>query len=148
MCSKNIIGNPVEELRSELKEELLREIKIKELEEKLHHVAPSEDVKFLMLQMTPCILYLETRVSVTIITLILQDSLGNAKGRHLENTHNVNSDHKREEMWKSFINLLLNNHILGNNINEHQCDLPLADNPSGAGRRIGNVILKTQRLEK
>ena len=116
MRSRNIIGKPVEELRSELKEELLREIKTKELEEKLHHLAPLEGVKFLTLQMIPCILHMETRVGVKITILILQDGLSNAKGRFLENTHNANSEHRREETYKSSINSLLNNHILGNNV--------------------------------
>ena len=45
----NIIGKYVEELQSELKEELLHKIKIKELEEKLKNLALPESVKFLIL---------------------------------------------------------------------------------------------------
>ena len=96
--------------------------------------------------MTPCILRMETRVSVKVMTLMLQDGLINAKGSLLENTNNVNSHHIREEIHKSSINVLLNNHILGNDINKHQHDLPLEDNPSGTGRRIGIVNFENTKV--
>ena len=88
----NFIGKPIETLRSELKEELLREKKLKELDEKLKHVTPNEGVTFLILQMIPCMLHMETRVGIKIISLTLQDSLSNAKGGLLQSTSDINNE--------------------------------------------------------
>ena len=49
LCSMNFIGNPIENLRIELKDYLLREIKLKEFKEKLKHLALSKGAKLLTL---------------------------------------------------------------------------------------------------
>ena len=88
----NFIGKSIEELRSELKEELRRELKLKELQDKLNHLTLAEVVKFLMLQMKPCILHINARVRLKITTLIFQDSLSNAKGSLLPSTQNIRGE--------------------------------------------------------
>jgi len=92
-----------------------------------------------------CILHIETRVGIKVISIILQDSFSNMKEELLESTSNINSEHRREEIYKSSINLLLNNHVLGNNINKYQYDLLLENNPSGIGRRIGIINFQTYK---
>ena len=91
---------------------------------------------------------METRVGVKIMTLTLHDGLSNAKGRLLESTNNVNSEHRREKIHKYSIDALLNNHALDNTINKHQHDLPLEDNPSGTDRRIGIMNVENTKVRK
>jgi len=144
----NFVGKSLEDLRNELKDELFKECKLKELSEKLNHVTPAEGVKILILQMIPCILHMETRIGIKILCLILQDGLSNAKGGLLVGTSNVRSEQKREEIYKKRIENLINTSIIGNEINKYQYDLPLEDDPNGTGRRIGIINFENTKVRK
>ena len=144
----HFIGKSIEELRFDLKEELIREKKLKELKVRLDHLTPAEGVNFLMLQMIPCILHMETRLGLKVLTLILQDGLSNAKGSLLPSTINVRSENKREEICKKKIEDMINNSILGSDCKKYQCELPLEPNPNGTGRRIGIINLENSKVRK
>ena len=142
----NFIGKLIEELRSEIKEELKRERTLKELQDKLNHLTPAEGVKFLMLQMTPCMSHMETRVGLKIMSLILQDGLSNAKGSLLPSTQNIRSEYQREQIYNKHIEGLFNTTILGNMINKYQHDLPLEDDPKGSSRIIGVINFENNKV--
>ena len=57
-------------------------------------MSPAEGVKLTMLQMTPCMLHMETRIGLKVLTLILKDSLSNAKGGLLSSASSVRSEIK------------------------------------------------------
>ena len=110
-------------------------------------MTPADGVKFLMLQMIPCILHMETRVGIKILTLILQDGLSNAKWALLSCTSSANGETAKEIVFKKNDDLF-NYKILGDNVNKYQYDLPLELDPNGAGRRLGIINFETLKFER
>ena len=90
-----------------------------------------------MLQMTPCMLHMETRVGLKIVTLILQDGLRNAKDSLLPYTQHVRSEYQIEQIYKKSIEGLFNTKILGNTINKHHCDVPPKNDLTGSSHGMG-----------
>ena len=81
MRGVSTIGSGLESTRAELKVNLEREDKLRALKHSLDHVFPTEGVRFVMLQMIPCVMCMGTRVGLKLLALILQDSLTNSKGQ-------------------------------------------------------------------
>ena len=65
---------------------------------------PAEGVNFIVLQMIPCIMHLETRVGLKILIVILQDGISNCQGLMLELINDINSETQREESCCEAIN--------------------------------------------
>ena len=97
-----------------LREELRLEKIILDLQNRIKYIKPAESIKFLTLQIVPDAINLETRISIKIFTSILQEAFNNIKGQLTSEYKDINSKHKREELYKSEIEYLLNNEILGN----------------------------------
>jgi len=95
-----------------------------------------------------CILHMETRIRIKIFTLMLQDGLSNAKAGLISATNNIRSEQKKEKIFKTLIENVLNTQIIGNNINKYQYELPLEDDPNGTGRRIGIINFKNSKVRK
>ena len=91
---------------------------------------------------------METRVSLKILTLTLQDGLSNAKGVLLPCASNFNGVATGENLCKIKIESLFNNSMLEYRDNKHKCDMPLEDDPKGIGRRLGLSILKIPNFVK
>ena len=111
-------------------------------------MTPAEVVKFIMLQMTPCTLHVETRIVLKVLTLILQDGLSNARGGLLSSTHGVRSQSRRGNMFKISIDELFNIEILGDSVNKYQCGMRLEDDPNGTGRRLGVINFENSKVRK
>ena len=79
---------------------------------------PAEGVNFIVLQMIPCIMHMDTRVGLKILTVILQDGLSNRQGRMLERVNDINSEYQRKEVCCEGMNNVINTKVLGNNDNK------------------------------
>ena len=72
------------------------EQKIVSLKERLDHLTPVEGIKFLTLQMSPCVLHFETRMGIKQLELVLLGGLSNSNKGALEGVQKIKSEHCRE----------------------------------------------------
>ena len=78
--------SPVECLSSKvetLRKAARAEAKIRLLLTELEHGSPSKRAMFLLIQAIPCILHMENRVGINILTLLMIKGLSNAKDSKL-----------------------------------------------------------------
>lgn len=148
--TRNIIAivKSLDDLRTELKKQMIIEQRLVLLKDRWNHLTPTEGDNFLMFQMIPCILHFETRMGIKQISLVFQEGLSNSKKGILEVTDKIKSESSREKNFKDKVDHLLNNVILGNSINKYQFDLSLEGNPSGTGRRTGVLNFEDTKLKK
>ena len=69
--------------RERLKSSLIIESDVRKLTSELSHCTPKETACFLMINAIPCILHMELRVGLKILTMLLVEGLSNAKERNL-----------------------------------------------------------------
>ena len=75
-----IIRSDLETIYAELKICIESKAKVRLLKQILEYTTPTEGVKFIILQIVLYIMYIETRIEIKLLTLILQDELTNSKG--------------------------------------------------------------------
>ena len=61
------------------------------------------------------------------------------KGALLSCSSNINGEVLRENICKSKIDSLFNNHTLWGSTNNHKCDMTLEDDPKETGMRSGII---------
>ena len=100
---------------------LVAEAKIRLLLTELAHGAPSEGAMFLLIQAIPCILHLENRVGIKILTMLFIEGLSNAKKGELYN--NIRGEGPRVQMFFQRVAAIVNKQVLGtvDNSAEWQC---------------------------
>ena len=72
-----------------------------------------------MLQIILCILHVEIKIDLKILSLLFYNRLSNIKGSILPSTINVNGEYERENIFKNSINVLFNNHVLDDSTNKY-----------------------------
>ena len=87
-------------------------------------------------------------MGIKLITLVIQEALRIYKKCLLQGVQEVRSEHDSEQFYKNSIDDLLNDVILGNEINKHKCDLPLEDNSNDSGRIIGILNFEDTKVRK
>jgi hypothetical protein len=107
--------------RDSLLKALVAESKIRLLLTELAHGTPSEGAMFLLIQAIPCILHLENRVGIKILTMLFIEGLSNAKKGKLY--QEVPAEGPRVEMFFRRVAAIVNKQVLGTaeNSAEWQC---------------------------
>jgi hypothetical protein len=107
--------------RDSLSKALVAEGKIRLLLTELAHGTASEGAMFLLIQAIPCILHLENRVGIKILTMLFIEGLSNAKEGKLY--LDVPAEGPRIEMFFKRVATIVNKQVLGtaNNSAEWQC---------------------------
>jgi hypothetical protein len=107
--------------RNSLSIALSSETKIRLLLTELAHGSPSEGAMFSLIQATPCILHLENRVGIKILTMLFIEGLSNAKKGNLHN--DVRGEGPRTEKFFDRVAAVGNKQVLGaaDNSSEWRC---------------------------
>ena len=143
----DVIDKSMEDLRLLLKGSLKKENNLVELKKRLDHCTIKEGISFVMLQFVPCILHLETRCGLKIITMLLREGLANARGNKIESLKEVTSTVLREKTLMERIENVINNSILGHGFNKYQFKIPLEPSPTGeSGQVIGVISLENTKV--
>ena len=77
----DVLEKTREELRSEFKTKLGQEEHLRRLLARLQHCTPEEGVSFVLLQWIPCILHMENRIRIKVLTLLFAEGLSDANGK-------------------------------------------------------------------
>jgi hypothetical protein len=107
--------------RNSLSVALGSEAKMRLLLTKLSHGTRSEGAMFLLIQAIPCILHLENRAGIKILTMLFIEGLSNAKKGTLH--HDVTAEGPRTEMFFDRVVAVVNKQVLGtaDNSSEWRC---------------------------
>lgn len=96
----------------------------------------------LLLQVIPCILHMENRVGLKVLTVLLIEGLSNAKKALI--FRNVTSETNRVEEFFMAIQNVVNTEILGDGYNPTQWQCPREDQ----GKAVGTITLDNTRVRK
>ena len=118
------------------------------MKEKLDRATSAEGVKFLILQLVPYILHLETRIGLKLLTLMCKEGLTNTKGKILNVIQSIGSENKREKFYRENIENLFNNSIIGSGHNIFQFALPLEKTLKAQDEKLVPTTLKMQKCEE
>lgn len=118
------------------------------MKEKLDRATSAEGVKFLILQLVPYILHLETRIGLKLLTLMCKEGLTNTKGKILNVIQSIGSENKREKFYRENIENLFNNSIIGSGHNIFQFVLPLEKTLKAQDEKLVPTTLKMQKYEE
>ena len=118
------------------------------MKEKLDRATSAEGVKFLILQLVPYILHLETRIGLKLLTLMCKEGLTNTKGKILNVIQSIGSENKREKFYRENIENLFNNSIIGSGHNILQYVLPLEKTLKAQDEKLVPTTLKMQKYEE
>ena len=118
------------------------------MKEKLDRATSAEGLKFLILQLVPYILHLETRIGLKLLTLMCKEGLTNTKGKILNVIQSIGSENKREKFYRENIENLFNNSIIGSGHNIFQFVLPLEKTLKAQDEKLVPTTLKMQKYEE
>ena len=136
----------LDELRDALKQHLTNEIKLTSLVDRLRHCTRDESIKYLLLQLVPCILHLETRVGLKLFTILLEDGLSEYMyGTHAQ-VNNINSEKERIKLFVNLIETEINTKILGDSRLPYQFKIPMEKNKSTSKSQIGTISLENTKV--
>ena len=105
----------VEQRREKLKERVAAEEEIKLLRKRIERCEGSPQALYLMIQAIPCILHLEMRVGIKILTMVINVGLGNAGGDKLDwqNTQGHQTQKQRKDHLAETVEMIINEYVLG-----------------------------------
>jgi len=111
------------------------EAKIRLLLTELEHGSPSEGAMFLLIQAIPCILHMENRVGIKILTMLMIEGLSNAKKKVLYT--DIQAEGPRVAHFFRRVAAIVNKQVLGTNENlaEWEC---VTDNKK---KEIGTITM-------
>jgi hypothetical protein len=104
-------GGSVETRRARLRDSLKRESTIVRLTNKIEHGDAKEGAYFLLMNTLPCILHMENRNKIKLLTMIVIEGLSNAKKKLMY--LDVNAEGVRVSQFVSDLEGLINKSILG-----------------------------------
>lgn len=110
----------------------------------LENTGDLEGALYLILQAIPCILHLEQRVGLKIITVILTNGMNAARKGELEWLANVASEKKRVDDFVKKVNGVMQSSVLGSEHNRSQWTLPLE--ADGANLVIGDINMENTKV--
>ena len=108
--------------RERLKSSLIIESDVRKLTSELSHCTPKETACFLMINAIPCILHMELRVGLKILTMLLVEGLSNVKERNLY--VEIDSLGGRISRFLQDVSEVVNKELLGTNENPTQWEVP------------------------
>ena len=77
------------------------------------HYTRDKLISYLLLQFIPCILHLETRISIKLFTILLEDGLSDHLSGNHPITSEISSENERIARFVSLIKAIINTTILG-----------------------------------
>ena len=128
--------------RERLRSHLILEEKIQNLKSDLDHCTPKDGALFLIYNAIPCILHMENRVGIKILTMLLVEGLSNVKEKTI--FENIQHEGPRIHTFLNRIAIVTNREILGNDENPSQWEVPY-DKKS---KVIGLISLCNNRTRK
>ena len=105
-----------------LRSHLILEEKIQNLKSDLDHCTPKDGALFLIYNAIPCILHMENRVGIKILTMLLVEGLSNVKEKTI--FENIQHEGPRIHTFLNRIAIVTNREILGNDENPSQWKVP------------------------
>lgn len=97
--------------RENLRVALKGESTINRLSKEISHGEVREGAYFLLMQTLPCVLHMENRNGIKLLTMAFIEGLSNAKKRHLFN--GINAEGMRVSLYVTEVERLINRSILG-----------------------------------
>jgi hypothetical protein len=132
----------LEELRQRLLEELLLDENLKRHLEKLEHCSHLEACLIALLHKVPCILHLEKRVGIKLLTMLLLEGFSNAQLGLIFSQ--IRSELDRIKAFAERIQEIFNTCILGDEDGPAQWTLPMSND----GKNVGIMCLDNTRIRK
>ena len=103
---------------------------------------------FLLLQWIPCIMHMENRVGIKILTMLLSEGLAHAKGG-TQPSYQQASVKAREHAFCASVNSIINNTILGSGFNKWQFSVPIEVSKTlGVGNIIGTISIENTKVRE
>ena len=115
------------------------EAKIRLLLTELEHGSPSEGAMFLLIQAIPCILHMENRVGIKILTMLMIEGLSNAKRKVLYT--DIQAEGPRVAHFFRRIAAIVNKQVLGTNENSAEWECATDDKK----KEIGTITMDNVR---
>ena len=129
--------------REHLHTALKSEKGVRDLLKTFKHSKRHENALFLLIQAIPCILHMENRVGLKILTMLLITGLSNAR-KHLLYGDEL-AEGMRIEHFFTDIECILNTKIIGDDMGPSQWQCPRADKDK---KEIGTIMLDNNRTRK
>jgi hypothetical protein len=129
--------------REHLHSALKSEKEVRDLLKKFKHSQRCENALFLLIQAIPCILHMENRVGLKILTMLLISGLSNAR-KHLL-YRDESAEGKRIERFFTDVECILNTKIIGDDMGPSQWQCPRGDKDR---KELGTITLDNNRTRK
>jgi hypothetical protein len=129
-------------LRSALKSELRKEDRIRKNIRAINHMTEDEGALFLLMQAVPCLLHMENRCGLKLLTMLLIEGLDSAISGDLYTE--VRSEQKRIDRFIEDIETIVNESILGDP--EHRAHWYLPYDPKA--KEIAPITMDNNRVRK
>ncbi len=130
------------ERRERLRNELQSEKKLRELLVRLNHSKRDANALFLLIQTLPCILHMENRMGIKIITMLFVKGLSSAMKKELYG--DVPSEASRIDKYFETIQSIVNKNILGSELSPAHWKCPTA----AKGKEIGTITMDNGKTRK
>jgi hypothetical protein len=139
------ISGTLSERRERLRQHLVSEWSYTKLRDAMEHGTKGNDVAlFLLIDAVPCILHLENRVGIKILTRLLTMGLGHALAGHTFLEVSATSQNKRMAAYFVEVNRIVNCEILGTASNPSQWDCPRDERK----RELGPITMDNVKTRK
>ena len=135
-------------MREVLKNLVEHESQLKKISLRLEQCTPDEGMCFVLLQWIPCILHMENRVGLKILTMLLSEGLEIAKEGKKHPLYMQSLVKEREEAFVKNIQNVINNKILGEGLNKWQFTVPIEKGRDGEGSIIGKINLENTKTRE
>jgi hypothetical protein len=122
-----------------LRKALCTEAKIRLLVTKLKHGTPAEGAMFLLIQAIPCILHMENRIGIKILTMLLVEGLSNAKAGLIYNE--ITAEGNRVKHFFRTVADIVNKQVLGSEDNSAEWECATDDKK----KEIGTITMDNVR---
>jgi len=136
----------MDELRETLRENLIKEKKSLILLDRLQYCKRDESITYLLLQLIPCILYLEARCGLKLFSILLEDGLSEYIYCVHPNIANENSKKERIKLFSNLVENAINTSILGDSRSPYQFNIPIEINQSTGKSQIGMISLENIKV--
>jgi len=132
----------LEDLREQLRNELILEYKLCQYLKKLQHCSTLEQCLIILLHKIPCILHCENRVGLKLLSMLLREGFANAQKGLLFG--HIRSENDRILTYSMNIERILNTVILGDDDGPAQWVLPY----DAENKTVGVICLDNNRICK
>lgn len=144
-------SDTMEDMQDKLKEEIIGENKLRDMKIVVENSGNKEGALYSILQGIFCVLHLENAIARKMITLLLIEGMNNAESGKLDCVKNIceRFHNKRVEAFTNEIEDLINNKLVGNDINPFSWSVPIEQSRADPTRKVlGTIHLDNTRTRK